>query len=123
LQYDSLKYAFLGTNIRLTAVGDTKQKIMGWANALDGIFQTFVTDFTATPLNMYRNFRSKPTLLRLQNEIIRRLDPLSAMPDNQLVGDEGEVFAWYFDDSRGEATYIADLIESWIKTELLPPQE
>ncbi|MBF4306808.1 ATP-dependent helicase, partial [Vibrio anguillarum] len=60
---------------------------------------------------------------RLQNEIIRRLDPLSAMPDNQLVGDEGEVFAWYFDDSRGEATYIADLIESWIKTELLPPQE
>ncbi|ATC58870.1 UvrD-helicase domain-containing protein [Vibrio anguillarum] len=123
LQYDLLKYAFLGTNIRLTAVGDTKQKIMGWANALDGIFQTFVTDFTATPLNMYRNFRSKPTLLRLQNEIIRRLDPLSAMPDNQLVGDEGEVFAWYFDDSRGEATYIADLIESWIKTELLPPQE
>lgn len=123
LQYDLLKCAFQGTNIRLTAVGDTKQKIMGWANALDGIFQTFVTDFSAIPLNMYRNFRSKPTLLRLQNEIIRRLDPLSAMADNQLIGDEGEVFAWYFDDSRREATYIADLIESWIKTELLPPQE
>lgn len=75
LQYELLKLAFQDTSIRLTAVGDTKQKIMGWAGALDGIFQTFSADFAATPLNMYRNFRSKPRLLRLQNEIIRVLDP------------------------------------------------
>ncbi|MBN0741809.1 UvrD-helicase domain-containing protein, partial [Pseudomonas aeruginosa] len=89
LQYELLKLAFQDTSIRLTAVGDTKQKIMGWAGALDGIFQTFSADFAATPLNMYRNFRSKPRLLRLQNEIIRVLDPASVMPDEQLVGDEG----------------------------------
>lgn len=123
LQYDLLKLAFQGTNIRLTAVGDTKQKIMGWAGAMDGIFQAFVTDFAATPLNMYRNFRSKPRLLRLQNEIIRRLDPSSVMPDEQLAGDEGEVFVWPFDDSRKEADYLADLIGGWIKTEQLPPAE
>ncbi len=123
LQYDLLKLAFQGTNIRLTAVGDTKQKIMGWAGAMEGIFQAFVTDFAATPLNMYRNFRSKPRLLRLQNEIIQRLDPSSVMPDEQLAGDEGEVFAWHFDDSRKEADYLADLIGGWIKTEQLPPAE
>lgn len=123
LQYELLKLAFQGTSIRLTAVGDTKQKIMGWAGAMDGIFQAFVADFAATPLNMYRNFRSKPLLLRLQNEIIRRLDPTSVMPDEQLLGDEGEVFAWCFEDSRQEANYLAGLIDGWIKTEQLPPAE
>lgn len=123
LQYDLLKLAFQGTSIRLTAVGDTKQKIMGWAGAMDGIFQAFVADFAAAPLNMYRNFRSKPRLLRLQNEIIRKLDPSSVMPDEQLAGDEGEVFAWCFEDSRKEADYLAGLIEGWINTEQLPPAE
>lgn len=123
LQYELLKLAFQRTSIRLTAVGDTKQKIMGWAGALEGIFQTFVADFAATPLNMYRNFRSKPRLLRLQNEIIRKLDPSSVMPDEDIIGDEGEVFARRFEDSRQEADYLAGLIDGWIKTEQLPPAE
>lgn len=123
LQYELLKLAFQDTSIRLTAVGDTKQKIMGWAGAMDGIFQAFVADFAAAPLNMYRNFRSKPRLLRLQNEIIRKLDPSSVMPSEQLAGDEGEVFAWQFEDSPQEADYIAGLIEGWIKNEQLPPAE
>ncbi|CNI99718.1 ATP-dependent DNA helicase Rep [Yersinia intermedia] len=123
LQYDLVKLAFQGTKIRLTAVGDTKQKIMAWAGALDGIFQSFTKDFNAVPLNMYRNFRSKPTLLRVQNEIIRKLDPDSVMPDDQLKGDEGEVFALKFEDSQTEAIYLADLIDGWINKEQLPPAE
>lgn len=122
-QYELMKIAFQGTAIRLTAVGDTKQKIMGWAGALDGIFETFAADFTAVRLNMYCNFRSKPRLLRMQNEIIRVLDPASVMPDEQLVGEEGEVFAWKFKDSRKEAEYLADLVARWIKTEQVPLSE
>jgi len=122
-QYELIKIAFQGTAIRLTAVGDTKQKIMGWAGALDGIFEKFAADFTAVPLNLYRNFRSKPRLLRMQNEIIRVLDPASVMSDEQLVGDEGEVFAWRFEDSRKESDYLADLISGWIRTEQLAPAE
>jgi superfamily I DNA/RNA helicase len=123
LQYELVKVAFQGTAIRLTAVGDVKQKIMGWAGALEGIFQTFATDFDAVPLNMYRNFRSEPHLLRMQNEIIKALDPTSVMPDDQLVGEGGEVFAWQFADSRGEAEYLAELILSWIEKDQLPPSE
>lgn len=123
LQYELIKLAFLGTSIRLTAVGDVKQKIMGWAGAMDGIFQAFVSDFAAVQLKMYRNFRSKSRLLRLQNEIIRKLDPSSIMPVEQLVRDEGEIFAWCFEDSRMEANYLADLIAGWIKNEHLPPSE
>lgn len=123
LQYELLKLAFQGTSIRLTAVGDTKQKIMGWAGAMDGIFNAFVADFDAVPLNMYRNFRSKPRLLRLQNEIIRKLDPSSVMPDDQLAGEEGEVFAWRFEDGQREADYLADMIYAWITTDQLAPAE
>ena len=122
-QYELLKLAFQGTGIRLTAVGDTKQKIMGWAGALDGIFKTFAADFAATPLNMYRNFRSKPRLLRLQNEVIRVLDLASVMPEEQIAGDEGEVLTWGFEDSRQEAQHLADRIAEWIDHELVPHSE
>ncbi len=122
-QYVLVKLAFQGTAIRLTAVGDTKQKIMGWAGALDGIFQTFAADFAAKPLNMYRNFRSKPRLLRMQNEIIRRMDPAAVMPDEQLLGDEGQICVWQFANSQAEAEYLADLIGSWINREQLAPSE
>jgi len=122
-QYALVKLAFQGTVIRLTAVGDTKQKIMGWAGALDGIFQTFAADFAAEPLNMYRNFRSKPRLLRMQNEIIKVMDPTSVMPDEQLAGEEGQIFAWQFLSSQEEAEYLADSISRWINHEQLPPSE
>lgn len=123
LQYELVKLAFLGTKIRLTAVGDTKQKIMGWAGAMDGIFQTFTNDFNAVPLNMYRNFRSQPQLLKVQNEIIRELDPTSAMPDEQLNGDEGEINVESFENSQEEAIYLANIINNWINKEQLPPAE
>ncbi|WP_180919613.1 UvrD-helicase domain-containing protein, partial [Vibrio parahaemolyticus] len=90
-QYELIKVAFQSTDIRLTAVGDTKQKIMGWAGALDGIFEAFKEDFQAVPLNMYRNFRSQPKLLRLQNEIVKILDPASVMPEEQIAGEEGHI--------------------------------
>ncbi|MEI8665943.1 UvrD-helicase domain-containing protein [Pseudoalteromonas sp. B28] len=122
-QYELVKEAFKSTSIRLTAVGDTKQKIMGWAGALDGIFQTFARDFSAAPLNMYRNFRSKPRLLRMQNDIIRVLDPASVMTEHLLVGEEGEVSAWQFENAQGEAEYLADLIARWIRNEQVPLSE
>lgn len=122
-QYELVKISFRGTSIRLTAVGDTKQKIMGWAGALEGIFKTFAADFQAIPLNMYLNFRSQPRLLRMQNEIIRVLDPASVMSEAQLAGDGGEIFTWRFDDSLQEAEYLATLIDGWIKADQILPSE
>lgn len=96
---------------------------MAWAGALDGIFSTFATDFNAVPLNMYRNFRSKDKLLRMQNEIIRVLDPVSMMPNDQIVGNEGEIFAWSFATSQQEAEHLADLMVGWIQNEEIPHSE
>lgn len=47
IQYEFLKIAFQSTTIRLTAVGDTKQIIMGWAGALDGIFCHLCSRFSS----------------------------------------------------------------------------
>lgn len=122
-QYKLIKIAFAGTRIRLVAVGDTKQRIMMWAGALDGVFKQFATDFAAVHLRMYRNFRSQPRLLRLQNEIIRVLDPDSVMPDELMVGEGGEVHTLHFNDSQEEARCMADLIEEWSGTEGIPFSE
>lgn len=122
-QYKLVKLVFSNTAIRITAVGDTKQRIMAWAGALEGIFSAFATDFDAVPLNMYLNFRSKARLLRMQNAIIRVLDPPSEMPEEQIVGNEGEIYAWGFDTSQHEAEELADRISSWIQDESVPHSE
>jgi len=123
LQYKLIQEAFQNTDIRLTAVGDTKQKIMGWAGALEGIFLTFSHDFQTERLNMYRNFRSKPLLLRMQNQIILRLDPTSVMPENQIVGDDGEISSHSFSDDQQEAKFLVNQISSWIHNENTPLSE
>jgi superfamily I DNA/RNA helicase len=122
-QYAFIKSAFHGTGIQLTAVGDTKQKIMGWAGALEGIFLIFAKDFDALPLNLYRNFRSQPQLLRMQNEIIKVLDPTSVMADDLMKGEGGIVEIDAFDTAAAEATSLAEQIDGWITDEQLPRSE
>jgi superfamily I DNA/RNA helicase len=122
-QYALIKLAFQGTAIRLTAVGDTKQKIMGWAGALEGIFVAFAHDFNAVPLNLYRNFRSQPKLLRMQNEIIKVLDPPAVMQDELIVGDGGIVEIQCFENSRQEAESLAEQIAHWVEAEGVPHSE
>ncbi len=46
-QYKLIAVCFTATSTKLTAVGDTKQRIMGWAGALEGIFETYAEDFGA----------------------------------------------------------------------------
>lgn len=122
-QYDLIKISFQNTDLRLTAVGDTKQKIMGWAGAMDGIFESFKEDFEAVPLNLYLNFRSLPRLLRMQNEIIRVLDPAAVMPADQIEGEGGEINNLHFENNREEAENLADRIGDWISIEQIPLSE
>jgi superfamily I DNA/RNA helicase len=75
LQYGLLKTAFLGSGVILTAVGDTKQKIMTFAGAQDGIFKTFAEDFGATPIALTSNFRSSPRIVEIVNAMARELEP------------------------------------------------
>ncbi|MDY0331797.1 MAG: ATP-dependent helicase [Thiomonas sp.] len=122
-QYRLIRTAFLGTPIRLTAVGDTKQRIMSWAGALEGVFEIFGKDFTALPLNLYSNFRSNPRLRRMQNDIVKVLDPPAVVPDDQLQGEKGEIYIKVFDNCQEEAEAVAELIVSCIEVDGLLPTE
>jgi superfamily I DNA/RNA helicase len=123
VQYQLVRTAFCGTDVQLTAVGDTKQRIMGWAGALEGIFQTFALDFDARPLNLYQNFRSQPRLRRMQNAMVRVMDQQAAVPDIELTGEGGSIEILEFDDSQDEAETLADMIQNWIDAEGLAPSE
>ncbi len=121
-QYALVKEAFLESGAVVTAVGDTKQRIMSWAGALDGILQTFAADFTAQSLTLYQNYRSQPVLRRMQNRMVQVMEPSAAMPMVELAGIAGSVQVRPFSSSRDEADGIADQIEAWLDAGV-PPSE
>lgn len=84
---------------------------MAFAGALDGIMETFATDFDALRLSLYQNRRSEPTLRRMQNRMIVDMDPEAASPDEDLIGDAGEIEVLSFDTATEEAEHLAELIE------------
>ena len=122
-QYQLVRSAFLGTDTQLTAVGDTKQRIMGWAGALEGIFEIFARDFKALGLNLYQNFRSLPRLRRMQNAMVKVMDPAAAVPDEELAGEGGTVEILEFGSSEEEAEVLAEKIEEWIVRYGIRPSE
>lgn len=121
-QYALLKEVFLGSDVVLTAVGDVKQRIMTFAGALDGIMQAFATDFAAQGLTLYQNFRSAPVLRRMQNRMVQVMDPGAAVPETELVGEEGSVEVLPFATVQAEASMISDRIETWLRGGV-PPSE
>jgi superfamily I DNA/RNA helicase len=113
-QYALVRQAFHGTEAILTAVGDTKQRIMGWAGAVDGITETFANDFRAARLSLYQNFRSQPRLRRMQNRMVAVMDPAAAVPEANLTGDGGEIRIASASDEWQEAAQITAWIQSLI---------
>ena len=123
VQYQLVKECFQGTSARLTAVGDKKQRIMGWAGALEGIFETYAEDFEAHSLNLYQNFRSAPRLRRVQNAMVHVMDPPAALDDDDLPGDAGEIDVLRFGNDNHEANALADAVRGWIEDEDVDPSE
>lgn len=121
-QYAFLKQAFAGTGVQLIGVGDTKQRIMGFADALEGVMATFSKDFAATELQLYQNFRSKPRLRRMQNRMILEMDPSSASSDKELEGEEGILKVLRVDTDEQEAAAVTEMISEWLD-EGVPPRE
>ncbi|MEZ0112334.1 superfamily I DNA/RNA helicase [Catenulispora sp. EB89] len=121
-QYQLIKAAFGHSTAVLTAVGDTKQRIMAWAGALDGVLQTFAGDFSARPLPLYQNFRSAPRLRRMQNRMIAQMDPGAVSPDEEPVGDDGVIEVLAFDTEHDEAQAVAELIGGWLRKGTTPTE-
>lgn len=115
-QYDLLQTAFTAKQAVFTAVGDDKQRIMGWAGAMPDAFTRFETDFSARRVSLLSNWRSHEELVRIQHRIARRID--SNVAPVQAKGEcavEGTVSAiWQFPNTESERCYLAQ----WISCEV-----
>ena len=89
---------------------------MGWANALNKIFNHFEHDFAATVVRPRMNYRSAPELVRIQQIIAKALDsqnePAVAHDDGR--GGNGECRLLLYDDYTKEAAHLAGLIKGWL---------
>jgi DNA helicase II / ATP-dependent DNA helicase PcrA len=96
----------------VTAVGDRKQRIMGFAGALPDALRRYAVSFAATEYQLTWNFRSSDGLVLLQHIIASRLDPEVTQAVSKAAPEAGHVPAsmWTFDSAAREAEYIAERI-------------
>lgn len=115
-QYDLLQTAFADRLAVFTAVGDDKQRIMGWAGAMSDAFSRFESDFSATRVSLLSNWRSHEDLVHIQHRIARLIDSNVARVQAKGIRTvEGSVAAiWKFPTPESESTYLAQ----WIKHEV-----
>ena len=127
-QYELLRVLFADSNVKATAVGDPKQRIMKFAGALEAALAGYVNDFNAETLPIYQNHRSLLRLRRVQNAMVKTMDPPAAVPDAELVTpldppvDDGEVMVLRFRDTAEEAAKLASMIQEDIEAGTRPDQ-
>ncbi|WP_216893067.1 UvrD-helicase domain-containing protein [Nocardia alni] len=101
-----------GNGPTVTAVGDSKQRIMGWAGALPRAVERFTTTFAATSYPLAWNFRSSDELVQLQHVVASALDTQSLPAISKAIAEVGHdpAVIWQFPNASREATFIADWI-------------
>lgn len=124
-QYDLLKTCFRTSKTVLTAVGDSKQRIMGWAGALVDAFHEFEVDFNANRETLLMNFRSAPRLVEMQRILAKSLSDSTVVPQpsDKWGKQDGTCQIWTYDGNSFEAKMISKQIEDWIRNENLNPRD
>lgn len=115
-QYDFLSSVFKSSEAEVTAVGDYKQRIMGWAGARGDVFHQFEADFAAQRYSLLLNHRSSPELVRIQHAIAQAIDhdvrEVQTSNNNLISGDAAWICCSYNVDQ--EAMHLAQ----WIKNDM-----
>lgn len=120
-QYDLIVEAFQGSRSVLTAVGDSKQRIMLWAGALEDVFEQFQKHFAARRVDLLRNYRSAPELVAMQHIIACALEnkPVKAVASRKAKL-QGTCDLYRFRDSAQEAQLLANVFEASLASGLKP---
>jgi len=124
-QYELLKTAFLGSQVKLTAVGDDKQRIMGWAGAMPDGFERLNTDFNTEAMTLLSNWRSHEDLVSIQHVIAQIIDAdtpaIDAKADRHIDGDVSAI--WTYPTKDAEQNGIAGWIAREIGAGVAKPHE
>lgn len=113
MQYALTEQMFHGSHSVLTAVGDTKQRIMSWAGAEAQIFSRFEQRFQADRLMLQMNHRSNQRIVQLINDLVVQIEPhavktICGRKDSPVP--ENPTGFWVFQDDATEARWIANFI-------------
>ncbi|HKO96811.1 MAG TPA: ATP-dependent helicase [Pyrinomonadaceae bacterium] len=112
-QYDLIRSAFRDSQSILTAVGDSKQRIMMWAGAMADVFEKYVSEFAAERYSLVSNYRSAPELVSIQHLIALALERDSPVTESRReVAGSCEI--WEFGTAESEAEILAEYIEKGI---------
>jgi superfamily I DNA/RNA helicase len=122
-QYDLVRATFLGSDSVLTAVGDSKQRIMVWAGAMTEVFDTYRTDFGPVSHELVRNYRSAPELVQMQQVIAMALEADAPQAQAAKVDASGSCSILEFRNPEAEAEYVAELIASGLRDEDMKPRD
>ena len=124
-QYSLVDAAFSEGDAVFTAVGDDKQKIMGWAGAMDNAFDEFTADFNAVRHALLMNWRAHGELVAIQHVIARQIDPdVEEVEARGELAVEGNTAAiWRFDSCEQEAEQIARWIMSEVDDGRIAPHD
>lgn len=123
VQFDLIKTAFGDSPVRLTAVGDNKQRIMGWAMALPNAFAEFGQYFGGPTIPLTMNYRSSKNLVNIQAFFAQVLDPNFVPQKAYDQAIKGECLTLIFPDEKTEAQNVALKIKSLINKELVPARD
>lgn len=122
-QYDLVSAAFRVSDSILTAVGDSKQRIMVWAGAMTEIFDVYENDFQTTRRPLIRNYRSAPELVRMQQIIADAIEVGTPLTEAVKTDITGSCNLLEFSNPEGEAEFFADLIDRRIRLDGKKPRD
>jgi superfamily I DNA/RNA helicase len=124
-QWDLVHAAFCESQTILTAVGDSKQRIMVWAGAKTDVFETFQREFSADQKSLSSNYRSVPELVEILQRVANMVERGTVEPRAPLpVIQKSDACAIYeFPDSESEAIALADMIAYAITTQQAQPRD
>lgn len=124
-QYDFLLATFGQGATTVTAVGDHKQRIMGWAGARHDAFERYEADFGARRVQLLFNFRSSSELVRVQHFVAQALDPQSPQIHSQAPGqlDRDVVQVWNSSSTAAEGQRLAQWIAEDMATRHKQPRD
>lgn len=124
MQFDFLSTCFGVENHIFTAVGDDKQKIMGWAGANKEIFENFKTIYSADDYLLTVNHRSAANLVHLQNLLIKELlKKDSLMTPDPYNKETGEAYLFLYNNPDDESTHVIKFIKERMVSRNLKPRD
>jgi DNA helicase-2/ATP-dependent DNA helicase PcrA len=125
IQYNLLKTLFSNSNVSITAVGDEKQRIMGWAGAISNAFRVFKEDFNSEEYTLRNNFRSAPKLVRIQNLFSQTIseNPSTVESIGNWSEEDGLCELWMSSSHIDEGEVIASTILQWMNSDNLNPRD